>query len=300
MRLIINGKAAGSPELRAAVKQLRDRGQEIETRVTWEGGDATHFAQEALSDAVDTVAIAGGDGTINEVVSGLMQVAEKPSVAVGVVPFGTANDFASGCGIPVGDPLAALELIASTAAVPIDVGCCNDRYFLNVASGGFGAEVTASTPPEMKRVFGGAAYSLMGLVTAMKMSPYHARLILPDGDVYRAELFVVAVGNGRQAGGGFQLAPNAILNDGLLDVMGIIDVEVTQLGTVFSELADLANPDNKYVHYAKLSAFRIEVDEPLQMNLDGEPIRDTGFAFRVLPGALRFVLPSGAPLDRSA
>ena len=143
MRLIVNGKAASSPELRTAVNQLREKGHCLEVRVTWEGGDAARLAQEAQRDNVEVVIAAGGDGTINEVVTGLMQSADEPNVAVGVVPFGTANDFAHGCGIPIGDPLAALELILSTKPTPIDVACCNDRYFLNVASGGFGAEVTA-------------------------------------------------------------------------------------------------------------------------------------------------------------
>ena len=74
---------------------------------------------------------------------------------------------------------------------------------------------------------------------------------------------VVAVGNGRQAGGGFQVTADAVLDDGLLDVMGIVDVEVSQLGTIFGELANMKAPENKYVHYAKLPAFRIESDNRL-------------------------------------
>ena len=136
----------------------------------------------------------------------------------------------------------------------------------------------------------------MGLVTAMKMSPYHARVTTPDGGIEYGRLFVVAVGNGRQAGGGFKVTPEATLDDGLLDVMGIVDVEVNQLGAVFSELATISSPSNKFVRFARLPAFRIESDLPLQMNLDGEPMRDTAFEFRVLPRALRFLLPTDAPL----
>ncbi len=225
-----------------------------------------------------------------------MQVREDLRPAVGVVPFGTANDFAQGCGIPIGNPLAALELIISADAVAIDVGCCNSQYFINVASGGFGAEVTATTPPAMKKAIGGAAYSLMGLVTAMKMSPYRVRVTTDDGEIGRGDLFVVAVGNGRQAGGGYQVTPRALLNDGLLDVIGVVDVEVSNLGGVFGELADVASDKNKYVRYSQLSKFRIESDSPMQMNLDGESTRNTTFDFRVEPGALRFLLPEGAPL----
>lgn len=296
MRLIINGKAAANEGLRDAVKQLREEGHVIEPRATWEGGDAARFAEEAVRDEVDLVVAAGGDGTINEVLNGLMHTSQAPPCAMGVVPFGTANDFATGCGVPIGDPLAALRLAASAEPVSIDVARCNQSYFLNVASGGFGAEVTARTPPELKRALGGAAYSLMGLVTAMKMSPYHAKLSTSDGQLHQANLFVVAIGNGRQAGGGFQVAPHAILDDGLLDVMAIVDVEVGQLGAVFKELSDLEADANRFVKYTKLSEFRIESAEPLQMNLDGEPMRETVFDFTVLPRALRFRLPAESQL----
>lgn len=296
MRLIINGKAASNSKLRSAVGQLRSEGVLVEPRATWESGDAARFAAEAVKDKVDVVVAAGGDGTVNEVVNGLMSCGQELPCAMGVVPFGTANDFATGCGIPAGDPLAALRLIDESEPLGIDVGRCNGTYFLNVASGGFGAEVTASTPRELKKALGGAAYSLMGLVTAMKMSPYRARVTTPDGQVKHGNLFVVAVGNGRQAGGGFQVAPTALLNDGLLDVMAIVDVEVGQIGAIFSELSSLDSKSNKYVHSAKLSEFQIQSDEPMQMNLDGEPMRDSAFEFCVLPKALRFCLPSQCPL----
>jgi len=296
MRLIANGKAAAEPELRAAIGQLRDRGIELEVRVTWEGGDAARLTREALREEVDVVIAAGGDGTVNEVVNGVMDARPEHPPSIGVVPFGTANDFACGCGIPIGDPLAALELIVSTAATPIDVARCNGRCFVNVASGGFGAEVTSRTPPELKRALGGAAYSLMGLITAMKLAPYHARVITPDGEEQYDRLFVVAVGNGRQAGGGYQVTPTATLNDGLLDVMGIVDVDLNQLGAAFGEFSDVSSTSNQFVRYARLPAFRIESDRPLQMNLDGEPIRATVFDFDVLPRALSFCLPPEAPL----
>ena len=84
-------------------------------------------------------------------------------------------------GVLKGDPLKALQLAAEGAATPIDVGKVNDRFFVNVTSGGFGAEVTASTPPQLKKALGGAAYSLMGVVTAAKMNPYECRFKAPDG-----------------------------------------------------------------------------------------------------------------------
>jgi lipid kinase YegS len=298
MRMILNGKAAANPTLREAVGHIRDRGDSLDVRVTWEVGDAARFASEAVECGIDIVIAAGGDGTLNEVVNGVIRVNESPNIAVGVVPFGTANDFATGCGIPIGDPLKALLLIAEGKATSIDVGKVNDRYFINVASGGFGAEITASTPVGMKKVLGGAAYALMGVVKAAKMSPYHGALITPDGEKQRGSAIIVAVGNGRQTGGGFQVAPLALLDDGLLDVMTIHDVEVQEFGTLLNELMNLGAKENTFVSYQQMSSFSVEVDSQLPLNLDGEPVRGTSFQFDVLERRLPFILPPEAPLSR--
>lgn len=103
MRIIVNGKSAGDPALREAVATIREQGYRLEVRVTWEGGDAARYAGEAVKDQIDVVIAAGGDGTINEVVNGVLQADDAPKIAVGIVPYGTANDFATGCGIPKGD-----------------------------------------------------------------------------------------------------------------------------------------------------------------------------------------------------
>jgi len=295
MRLIINGKAASDPLLRPAISQIREKGHQLEVRVTWEGGDAARYASEAASEGVDVVIAAGGDGTVNEVGGGLLSTGVSQT-AMAVIPYGTANDFATGIGVLKGDPLTAMQLAAEGIATPIDVGKVNDRIFINVTSGGFGAEVTANTPPQMKKVLGGAAYSLMGLVTAAKMNPYECRFTIPDDTVREGLLLILAVGNGRQCGGGYQVAPQALLNDGLLDVVVVHDVEVQQFGLVLNELLDLTNETNAFVAYKQVPAFSLESSRPLQLNLDGEPYRDTTFHFEVLPQALPFILGSEAPL----
>ena len=297
MRLVVNGKAAADPLLRPAVKEIRDQGHRLEVRVTWEGGDAARYAGEAVADGVDVIVAAGGDGTINEVAGGMLNAEPKPRSSLAVIPYGTANDFATGIGILKGDPLKALSLAASGVATPIDVGKVNDRIFVNVASGGFGAEVTANTPAQMKKVLGGAAYSLMGVATAAKMNPYECRYSLPDGTSGEGKLLIMAVGNGRQCGGGYQVTSQALLNDGLLDVAVIADVELTQLGVVLNELLTPTAETNQFVHYSQVSGFNLESSQPLQLNLDGEPYRETSFQFTVLPRALPFILGPEAPLQ---
>ena len=300
MWLIVNGKAAADPLLREAVSQVREAGYRLDVRVTWEAGDAARFAAEARTQGVDVAVAAGGDGTVNEVASGLLSVNSAPDAAsetaMAVVPYGTANDFATSTGILKGDPLKALQLAAEEAATCIDVGQVNDRIFVNVASGGFGAEVTANTPPQLKKVLGGAAYSLMGVVTAAKMTPYDCRYRLPDGATGEGQLLVLAVGNGRQCGGGYQVTPQAFLNDGLLDVAVIHDVELQRFGQVLDELLHPTAEANEFVTYDQGEGFVLESSRPLQLNLDGEPYCDTSFEFQVRPQVLPFVLGPDAPL----
>ena len=144
VRLILNGKIAGNDALRVAVARQRAAGHRIEVRVTWEKGDARRFVSEA--DTADLLIAAGGDGTLNEVVHGLMDLSKPTRPILGIVPLGTGNDFATGCGIPR-DPAKALALCMRGEAVPIDIGKANDHLFINAASSGFGAEITGTQTP---------------------------------------------------------------------------------------------------------------------------------------------------------
>src|SRR5258705_9585340 len=147
VQLILNGKVAGNDALKTAVARQRAIGHAIEVRVTSEKGDARRFVAE--TGEADLLIAAGGDGTLNEVVHGLMDLSTVARPVLGVVPLGTANDFATGCGIPR-DLEEALALCMEGDEVRIDVGKANEHWFLNAASIGFGAEVTANTPPELK------------------------------------------------------------------------------------------------------------------------------------------------------
>jgi lipid kinase YegS len=297
LRLIVHGGSACDPLLKDAVEALRGRGHEVGVRVTWEGGDAARSAREAVAEGIDVIAACGGDGTVNEVVRGLLESAEGTVAALrsalAVVPLGTANDFAAGCRIPAGDVAAALEIAATQPATPIDVGQVNGRYFINAASAGFGAEVTASTPKEIKRTLGGAAYTVMGLVTALRMTPYDARITAPGLDL-SGEIVFLTVANGPQTGGGFRVAPEAQLDDGRLDLLVVRDFELLRTGELLSEIQQIETGDREYVHYHQVESLIFEVDRPIPMNLDGEPFTDQSFRFSVLPKRLPMILPPDA------
>ena len=118
--LIVNGKSAGNPALREAVEEQRKAGMSIIVRSTWEGGDAAEFAAQAVELGATRVIACGGDGTVNEVVNGLMRIAHDLRPALGIVPLGSANDFATSLGLPL-EPGPALEAAGHLSPSPIDV-----------------------------------------------------------------------------------------------------------------------------------------------------------------------------------
>ncbi|HEX4697179.1 MAG TPA: lipid kinase YegS [Candidatus Udaeobacter sp.] len=291
VQLILNGKVAGNGALREAIAQQRAVGHSFRVRVTRKSGDARRFAAEAGE--MDLLIAAGGDGTLNEVVHGLMDLSKVARPALGVIPVGTANDFASGCGIPH-DPQDALSLCLEGQAVPIDVGKANEHWFLNAASVGFGAEVTATTPPELKRLLGQAAYTVMGAILATNVHHYHGRLTLPDREV-SGRGPVAIVSNGSQTGGGVQVAPRARIDDGLLDVLVVRQIPALALLTAARELQELS-PDGEYISYWQTPWAEVYPEEAIPMSLDGEPLRFSSVRYEAVPRAIRLIAPFNCPL----
>ena len=182
--LILNGKAAGDGPLRDAVAALRDAGVQLSVRVTWESGDAARHIDEALAAGVDTFVAAGGDGTLSNVAAAL---ARRPATAdglpsLGLVPLGTANDFATAAGIPV-DPREALQLLLDLPPQPVDLlridAADGEHWCANLASGGFGTAVTVETDDGLKKMLGGLAYLLTGIAKQGGLLPIRPRLAGP-------------------------------------------------------------------------------------------------------------------------
>ena len=291
VQLILNGKAAGNDALKTAVARQRAIGHTIEVRVTSEKGDARRFVAE--TGEVDLLIAAGGDGTLNEVVHGLMDLSEVARPVLGVVPLGTANDFATGCGIPH-DPEEALALCMEGEGVPVDVGKANKHWFLNAASIGFGAEITATTPPELKNLLGPAAYAVMGAILATNVHHYRGRLTLPDREIAGSGP-VAIVGNGRQAGGGVQVTPSARVDDGLLDVLAVREIPALALLTAARELQELS-PDGEYISYWQTPWAEVHTEDAIPVNLDGEPAQFSSVRYEAVPSAMRLIVPPNCRL----
>jgi len=293
-RLILNGKSAQLPEVREAVFARRAAGDALEVCVTWEAGDAERMAEQAARDGVDRVIAGGGDGTVNEVVNGLMRVPRERRPVLGILPLGSANDFATSVGLPLTcEP--ALEAALSLAGQRVDVPRLDDWHFLNMATAGFGAEITSSTPKGLKRLLGGGAYSLIGAVKAWHINHYAGRLRWQDGE-RRVEVCLLAIGNGRQSGGGHVLTPQASLDDGRLDVLILHDIgSLSQLRAMRHEL-ETRPTRGSHVDTLRVDWLAFEADEGVPLTLDGEPAQRKGFTVTIEPGALSLAVSSSCPL----
>ena len=273
--IILHGARADLPELRHLVAWVRAKGHRVTPRVTWEPGDAAAFARRAARKGVDAVIAAGGDDTVNEVLNGIAGF----DVPLGIIPVGTANDFARQAGIPL-DPDHAMDVILRRDPVRVDTIDMNGRRFLNVSTGGVGAEATAETPADAKESLGLLAYAITGV---RKLRELEARRISVRGPGYArdGEFLIFAVGNGRVTGGGTAITPRASLTDGLLDfclVEGMARADFTRLALRIRAGEHLEHPG---VHYVQLPEVTIEGAEPISVNVDGEPCDARLLEYRV-------------------
>jgi diacylglycerol kinase (ATP) len=262
--MVIHGERAEREDVRNLIDWVRGKGHLVEPHVTLEKGDGTAMAAAAARAGADAVIAIGGDGTVNEVVNGL----DGFDTPLGIIPLGTANDFATQAGLPA-DVDHAMDVILSTKPVRIDTGSLNGRRFLNVSTGGVGAEATAETPAAAKESLGAVAYAITGVRKLADFEPYRAAFRGKDF-AYDGEFLMFAVGLTRASGGGTLVTPNASVTDGLLDVciveaMGRADFARLVLKVKRGE--HLGEPG---VHYAQLPSVVIESTEPLSVNVDGE------------------------------
>lgn len=295
--LIVNSPNAEAVEaLRRGVARLRGAGHTVHPRMTFEPGDAHRFAWKSAELGAELVVVAGGDGTINEVVNGLYDWVEDAGAGrrlprLGIVPLGTGNDLAGGLGILAGDPEGALVGAAEGVAYEVDVARVNGRCFLNVSTGGIGAEATEETSPELKRVLGPVAYLVTGVRKFVQLRASQARFTSGGETVYEGRFLLFAVGNAWRTGGGNWVTSEADPSDRLLDLC-IVDemghMDVVRIAPAVRAGRHVHHPK---VTYRKLPEVVLEADEEITVNADGEPLTARRFEYDLVPHRLVLSVP---------
>lgn len=256
------------------------------------GADLAGTLDRVLADGHDLVVIGGGDGTVSYAAG---RVAGT-NVALGVLPLGTANDFARTLEIP--NKLAeACATIAEGKVVDIDLGRANSEPFLNVASVGLSVSVSEALSPRLKRYIGPLAYSIATILAYTRHKPFRARLEFPDGDhepLELEDLLQVAVGNGRHYGGGNTVSPTAGIDDHILDIYAIVAGPLREHVSIARLLKDGSFIKHDRVHHLTSRSVRVVTEPPMPVNLDGEIATSTPADFTIQRNAVHVVVPQSS------
>jgi lipid kinase YegS len=286
---IANGEAAADEELRELVHRLRARDFDVQVRPTWESGDGYRLAVEAIEAGADALVGCGGDGTLHEIVNAAME-ADTPPI-VGGLAYGTGNDFLSAIGVEKRDGPEQFEEWIDRRPTAIDVGLANDVFFLNMATAGAGAEVTAAASPQLKDKVGSLAYFVSAIPAAVDLPTYAVNIETPQWQ-WDGEVTFLFVGNGPQSGGGWHFCPAAKIDDGLLDLVIVPTMPLTAMAGELRAMVQARKPgDYGPIIYRQVDGVTVEFDDDVPINLDGEPQSGRRFEFGLEPRRLRFLVP---------
>ncbi len=287
---ILANPTAGSGRARRFAERaallLQDSGQAVELRYTHQKGHGRQIAEQAVSEEVSILAVCGGDGTIGEVLPALV----GQHTALGLLPFGTANDLARALGIPRNLSRAVNCLLAGQAK-PIDLGRAGDRYFSTVAAFGFDAEVSAAMSAGHAPFSGTPGYIAQSLRHLRHYRPPMAELRGTFGLVEQP-VFLAATGNTRSYGGGMCIAPQATPHDGLFDVCIVEPLSYLQALSLLPQVFSGRHIRHPAVRIERTDFLEIGGEANRLLFADGEYCGQTPLVLEVAPAAVRAVLPA--------
>ena len=300
--VVIANPRAGRGRVEAALPQvenvLRDQGLGYRIVRTTHPGHATQAARDALRNGERYLVAAGGDGTVHEVVNGMISGGRPiaPDAVLGVVAAGSGCDFVRSFGLP-GDAAQAARHLAGDRVRPIDVGTVTatvtsgsdaatttTRYFVNIAEAGLGGAVVARAA-RLGRFLGVARYASGFWLTLPRFRPATVR-IDADGQAFAWRAFNVVVANCRFYGGGMQISPKSDPGDCLLDVLVMTGPKSDAFTTLPKVYSGTHLPHR---NIAELRAVRVQVDtdRPFLVEADGETLGTTPASFGIIPGVIR-------------
>jgi len=292
----VAGQRDVAADLERVLRFFDAHGWETTLRQTRGEGDGITYAREAASEGYDLTIAVGGDGTIGEVASGLV----GSDCVMGVLPVGTGNLWAHMLGLPVWTPiyrdalLDAARVLVNGQPHGIDIGRANDRHFILWAGVGFDAQLAHDVEPhrDVRRSIGKLAYIIVGLVSTIRLRGTRLTITV-DGKAYRQRAIMAVVSNA-QLYGAFEIAPQAQLDDGLLDIYVFKGVSTLD---AFYHLFLLLT--GKHTSATKVDNYRgkqvsIRADHPLPLHMDGDPHGYSPVDIEVLPQAVRVIVPKWA------
>jgi len=296
-KVIINPAARGGKTARQwpVISELLKRNDIPFDYAFTEGtGHGIDLAKEAVDAGYELVVAVGGDGTVNEVINGIVDKNGRGRATLGIICTGTGRDCIRSLNIP-DDISKACELLATRDCINIDLGRAeyisdgikNQRHYINTAGLGFPASVAARTK-SLKRM-GGTIPFLLAFATVFATYKANDIAFDIDGRMKQERYLLIAINNGRYFGGGMKITPDADPCDGLLDVVTIKDVNKLRLIYNFPKLYKGTHVTHPKVDIYKAKSVDVQTSEKLLLQLDGEVVGEAPASFRVIPSALRVV-----------
>lgn len=289
------GKGNFAEELSACIlRTARRLILDYEIYLTSGPGDATEYVRENCTKATSPVRFysCGGDGTFQEVVVGMLRC---PYAEAAIIPCGSGNDFVRS--FPNPGSFSSLEDQINGSPVPCDLLQVNDRYAVNLCNIGFDADI-AYHMDKFKRlpfISGSGAYNISLVFNLLKKLGKKVTVQLDGEDFFPAKILLAAAANGRFYGGGYEAAPLAKLDDGIIDFCRVDKISRFRIAgfvRFYKNGQHLETPGLKrFIHYKKCRSLRITSDKTLRFVLDGEPYSVKDVMIRVLPGAFSLSIP---------
>jgi diacylglycerol kinase (ATP) len=284
----VAGKRAAGKDLEKVQERLTEAGVQFELRETTGDGDALSWARDA--EGVDLVIALGGDGTIMEAMSGLVE--GRRAIPLAQIPAGTANLLARALGIPTNLD-GAIDVALEGVAVKHDVGRLegSGRYFAMIAGAGFDAQLIEDTPRALKNRMGFSAYVIAGIRNLFRLRRSYV-LLQVDGQHYHFRAHTVMVLNiggieGLRLRGVNEIDPH----DGKLDVAIVTPASLLGLVEVAWRLLTRQLSGYERLRFLRAETVRIEANPPLDVEIDGEPLGTTPLALKAVPGGALFIVP---------
>ena len=290
--LIVNPNAGSVSNLDIVLRQLV-RLTPAKIAISRGRGDAEQLCQKAIRSGFNYVVAAGGDGTLNEVVNAVARCHRARDVRIGILPLGTGNDFGRTLRLPtaLGDNI---DILRDPAAVVRKIDLvrakgARARYFVNASVGGFTGEIGQRLTRRTKQSWGPRSY-LRGAAAALhKLRSYSAEIILDDARRISGEFYNIVVANGRYAGGGVPVAPEADPADGFLDIILIPRLPPPDLAIIVAEMLLGRHAGNRDIVHRRATKVAIRSTPRMRFNIDGEPFGMVPLSFQLTESHLNFV-----------
>lgn len=288
MCLIANDHA-GSGCKAHAIEPFSTR-KDCEVRLSSSHTNVSQLARRAVDDGFDRIIVAGGDGTLSQVVNGIAP--DFAAVELAVLPLGTGNDFARSLGITADRLDEAITVATRGAAHDVDlIKIVNGTtiYCLNAATGGFGGKIARDVASDDKVRWGAFAYWMTAVSKLIALDEYRLSLQLDDTAI-ALNVYGIAIANGRFVGGGFPIAPSAVINDGLLEITAIPILPTMELMAAGLNFTLGRDPSDDRLETFQSRKVHVFAEPNLPFSIDGEPLAAVEATFELVPRALRVVV----------